>query len=205
MANPQTPVKNTETKFKAVIYWKRNKSGQTFTHDEIKNKRNRVYLPSHDYVQSKDGLTITNHQQALKKLDGFLAKCAGKYYTALIILNSSIGEVLVRKYNDGVLVGARELQYKAHGKNLNDVVVCGISGNPLKLNDYNETDFNYMAMEQRNSPEISKQLIADNFKNIKKTIAEINVNTVHKPADSLRERIGTKNMNYAKNSKESSS
>jgi len=187
MANEKKPIKNVDTAFKAVVYWKFKKGSNTpFTYEEIKTKRNRAYLPSHDYVEVKDGKTITNHQLALKKLDGFLAKCSGKYYTALVIFNSTLGEICVRKYNDGKLIQARELMYKAHGKNLEHTIVSGFGGNPIKLNEYEENTANYTHIVQEPLPRNTQiKYLHDAYSNLK-------TENKSRPSDALRQKFGTK-------------
>lgn len=185
--NTSKPIKNTETAFKAVVYWKYKKGGKIlFTPTEIKEKRNRVYFPSHDYVQVKEGKTITNHKIALSKLETYLQKCADKFYTALIIFNSAHGEVLIRKYIDGKLIQARDLDYKAHGANLEHVIVSGFCGLPIKLNEYEDNEANYI--QDTTDPNTKTKFVAKVFQNLQ---IQQKVETRKRPSDKLREQFGT--------------
>ncbi len=142
MANDKTPIKNTQTAFKVVVYWIYKKEGLKYTQIEINAKMNRRFLSSHDYTIFK-GEALTNHELALKKLDKMLGvSYTGKFYTAIVIYNTQLGEIAVRKYTQFGLQELRPIEFYITGKNLNEVRVKEITGNPILINGYDPNNIN---------------------------------------------------------------
>jgi hypothetical protein len=189
MANEQTPIKKTQTAFKVIVYWiYKPNSIVKYTPDEIARKENRRYLSSHDYTSIK-GINVCDHNLSLQKLDICLGlKYKGKFYTAFVIYNTQFGEVVVRKYLENGLTEKRNVFFGAYGKDLRDIQVNRITGQPIQLNQYNPEQINYYDVIDKNTlAEFGKKQLYDTYQNIKAN-ARIEQSSVMK----LRERFGTK-------------
>lgn len=191
MANQTTPLKTTQTAYKVLVYWIYEKgTNRKYTPDEIRQKLNRRYLPSHDYTSIK-GINVCDHNLALQKLDICLGlKYKGKYYTAFVIYNSQFGEVAVRKYLENGLSEQRTVSFAPYGKELRDIHVNKITGNPILINQYNPDSINfYDVIDSNTMQEFGKKQLYNTYQSIKEKAVELSHpnNTVNK----LRERFGT--------------
>jgi hypothetical protein len=191
MANTTTPLKSTQTAFKVIIYWIYEKgTNRKYTPDEIKQKLNRRYLPSHDYTSIK-GVNVCDHNLALQKLDICLGlKYKGKFYTAFVIFNSQFGEIVVRKYLETGLSEQRNVSFMPYGKELRDIHVSKITGNPILINQYDPAAINfYDVIDSNTMQEFGKKQLYNTYQNIKADAKEIN--RPNGGVNKLRERFGT--------------
>lgn len=93
------------TKFKIVAYWNVKPNGQYWTIAEKNLRMHRKYIDSYDYHTTKEGRTITRHDEAFYKLLVFAEKNISKAEKMLIYMNNLADE---KQYLIGSLVNDKD-------------------------------------------------------------------------------------------------
>lgn len=80
------------SKFKLVVYFKKNKQGQYFTQYEKQQNKNRRYIPSFDFINI-GGKMVQNHELGFKKLIDYVMTNVDNISNANLILNDFVNEL----------------------------------------------------------------------------------------------------------------
>jgi hypothetical protein len=122
-----------KTTFTAVVYYSHRMDGSEYSYAEKQAYKNRYFHPSFDYKLTEKGATVTTHNEAYTKIMGMLERKRNTIITALVEYNAPDGTTyrIAKITRTSIQIYAKPVW--GIGKNMHDVIVRKLEGNPIKM------------------------------------------------------------------------